>query len=889
MPPSKSLSARIAALAEEFPNWKHAECPLDEAESWTDDELRLYAYSGGYMLPPSRSKDSGKKNDEQIQEGLPLPPSLDIGGSAGASAMAAPVTPLSPATSPTGAEGLLSADTELATPSKPHTFEFGSLASLEATGVGRWYFDVDAWLPSAEEWALALAQLPTDEDRARVTRFVFEKDRKLAMGSRLLQLFCVRHMLRASGNLGIEAGDLRIRRTKEGKPYIDFGVSEIDYGTAGNGTLGKKQSPARNKNVAREAAETLQFVNFNFNATHHGSVVALACEPICVVGVDVVSDSERPNASSSHAGDACAAQEEFFSSFEHSFTAVEWEAIRSPDLSVDERYREFYLHWALKEAYIKAHGLGFGIELQDLSFFRRRCGEVDHRHDREWAVLVEGAEPSPRWTFHVSRIDDHHTAVVARAPPQHCHGGYTCHLLRQHLSVAECTGGQELPQPPFQALTFSQLLRHDARDDEDNGAVDAHISEKETASELSHVSSEAAPRATPREMLYSIRHGDTMNAILAVANTQQYPHWLRRWRRWILAPSPCVAATRKADCPSCSRTLRLPLNAGWPPGVRGYWTPLSPLGLERQGVAAEAEASSSSFGAFRPRVAPSPTVFALSDLHVDHASNMAWVEQLPDFSSFKTEGGVTQGCSALIVAGDVSHSLTAIEKTLRVLKGKFDEVFYTVGNHELWVDRQTKLRYTAAAETRGTVGVTDLECHSLDKLMDILELCDQLQVRCRPAVLRGGVVIAPLLSWYNLNFYNRSSGDTEPASSSLSISEVTLSAHERHFDCQCVWPEPIGLRGQPRFSLAPGIASLFAQLNAQVLLESGISILTNDNGSMDCKDGPTGGKIRTRKTPREAIAPPTLITFSHFIPVSMKYTPACASIHLYKFRLYALT
>ena len=61
----------------------------------------------------------------------------------------------------------------------------------------------------------------------------------------------------------------------------------------------------------------------------------------------------RPNASSSHAGDACAAQEDFFSSFEHSFTAVEWEAIRSPDLSVDERYREFYLHWALKEAYIK--------------------------------------------------------------------------------------------------------------------------------------------------------------------------------------------------------------------------------------------------------------------------------------------------------------------------------------------------------------------------------------------------------------------------------------------------------------------------------------------------------------------------------------------------------
>ena len=148
-------------------------------------------------------------------------------------------------------------------------------------------------------------------------------------------------------------------------------------------------------------------MNFNFNATHHGSVVALACEPLSAVGVDVVCDSERPHnhfvpatlrkssndyeddydrylsAGSSSAGGSGSkatsevesenrrAQEEFFQSFDRSFTAAEWGAIRDAALDVEERYREFYAHWALKEAYIKAHGLGFGIELRDLSFFRR--------------------------------------------------------------------------------------------------------------------------------------------------------------------------------------------------------------------------------------------------------------------------------------------------------------------------------------------------------------------------------------------------------------------------------------------------------------------------------------------------------------------------------------
>ena len=38
----------------------------------------------------------------------------------------------------------------------------------------------------------------------------------------------------------------------------------------------------------------------------------------------------------------------------------------------------------------------------------------------------------------------------------------------------------------------------------------------------------------------------------------------------------------------------------------------------------------------------------------------------------------------LIVAGDVATKLGFIEEALSALRERFDEVFYCVGNHELW-------------------------------------------------------------------------------------------------------------------------------------------------------------------------------------------------------------
>lgn len=44
------------------------------------------------------------------------------------------------------------------------------------------------------------------------------------------------------------------------------------------------------------------------------------------------------------------------------------DVILSKDLTEDERYENFFLHWALKEAFIKAIGLGLGYDLQNIEF-----------------------------------------------------------------------------------------------------------------------------------------------------------------------------------------------------------------------------------------------------------------------------------------------------------------------------------------------------------------------------------------------------------------------------------------------------------------------------------------------------------------------------------------
>jgi len=112
-------------------------------------------------------------------------------------------------------------------------------------------------------------------------------------------------------------------------------------------------------------------------------------------------------------------------------------------------------------------------------------------------------------------------------------------------------------------------------------------------------------------------------------------------------------------------------------------------------------------------------IFVASDLHVDFKENRLLLESL-DGDAYEDD--------VLIVAGDVADRLQKIADTLRLLKSRFRQVFYTPGNHELWV--------------RGEAS------DSIEKLERILEICDAAGVQTTPAKI-GNYQIVPLFSWYD--------------------------------------------------------------------------------------------------------------------------------------------
>ena len=112
-------------------------------------------------------------------------------------------------------------------------------------------------------------------------------------------------------------------------------------------------------------------------------------------------------------------------------------------------------------------------------------------------------------------------------------------------------------------------------------------------------------------------------------------------------------------------------------------------------------------------------VFATSDLHTDYKENFLWLSQLSD-TAYRDD--------ALIIAGDISDRVEIIRETFLLLRAKFRHLLFTPGNHELWV--------------------RNVEFDSIEKLNQILRLCDELEVTTKPLQL-DDLWIVPLFSWYD--------------------------------------------------------------------------------------------------------------------------------------------
>lgn len=75
----------------------------------------------------------------------------------------------------------------------------------------------------------------------------------------------------------------------------------------------------------------LEFPNFNFNVSHHGDYVAIASEPLCLVGLDIVSCIIPCRET----------VPQFVQNFSSYFSSLEWDKITNAG-TCDEILIEFY-------------------------------------------------------------------------------------------------------------------------------------------------------------------------------------------------------------------------------------------------------------------------------------------------------------------------------------------------------------------------------------------------------------------------------------------------------------------------------------------------------------------------------------------------------------------
>ena len=259
-----------------------------------------------------------------------------------------------------------------------------------------------------DEWSAAVAALREVEPReaARVERFRRREDAVRAVVARAALRVV------AADALGVEPSAVVMGRTDANKPFVVSGAASAEANA------------------------------WNVNATHHGEWVAAACHPRLLVGVDVMRFEEPPRG-----------RVAFLEAFAGHFTASEWSQIRRLQTQAasvpDDTLHMFYTFWALKEAYIKAIGIGLGFALQRISFTLSAApagSAVTHVATAE----LDGA-PAVEWHFDVSRLDAEHVVAVALGP-RLCEDPLSCAVTPVQRADPAWTSG---PTPAERAAALA--------------------------------------------------------------------------------------------------------------------------------------------------------------------------------------------------------------------------------------------------------------------------------------------------------------------------------------------------------------------------------------------------------------------------------------------------
>jgi 4'-phosphopantetheinyl transferase len=186
-------------------------------------------------------------------------------------------------------------------------------------------------------------------ERARYDRFLHDADRLMFLTGRVMARTLVGRAL------GCAPASWRWREGRHGRPEID------EPGVA-----------------------------VHFNLAHSAGLVVCAIAPDREIGVDVEDRQRRPvdrrfverYCSPSEVADVAAQPDE------------DW-------------HDRFLMYWTLKEAYLKARGLGVSVSLSSVSF------TLDPTGSAKVGFLDALADFDTRWLFHLTRPTDRHVMAVA--------------------------------------------------------------------------------------------------------------------------------------------------------------------------------------------------------------------------------------------------------------------------------------------------------------------------------------------------------------------------------------------------------------------------------------------------------------------------------------------
>lgn len=225
----------------------------------------------------------------------------------------------------------------------------------------RWAFNFKKWIPTQNELLLATSCIQ-NEEKDRISKFVFKKDFKSSLVGRLMIRKFINYATKIPYNL------IKVQRDEKGKPIFDASQSNIEI---------------------------------SFNVSHQGDFTVLSGEiGGCKVGVDVMKIEYSGGKN----------LEDFFRIMNRQFSPLEWSQINNADTS-QAKLTTFCRSWCLKESYVKAIGVGITINLQEIVFKFKTPNIYKNDIITDTELFVRGKKEP--WHFEEMLLNDDHVVATA--------------------------------------------------------------------------------------------------------------------------------------------------------------------------------------------------------------------------------------------------------------------------------------------------------------------------------------------------------------------------------------------------------------------------------------------------------------------------------------------